>query len=521
MHDAPIAAPSDQYGEETFALRRYILILASRWKGIVLGTVLAAGAGGGLTLAKHTFLPKYESSVDVVLIPTTMTVSFDDSLRTDSDGTDSNADRIARRAAFLGLARSGTVARAVVERLGGQLDEYQNEAELLENIHAELVTIGIQSERNTSNLIRITASADSSALAATIANTWGKEYVVAVNQIFQSVSGPLVTSVQKELDNVKTRYVKAQKNLEEFIMKDKEQQLERAILSREELIENWQTERIKMVDNNHLIWQRLASQLATARVLKAQIGNTGGKNVVSNGLAILLLKANMYASGSGSRYALPDDRALELNLDIANAMHADSTDQAAEVDALIAALQGQIDETQRRTGHLYRLSISSGRFPNEGATESNPGGAADSLARNGENGLHLPAALPSDPREPEGQYHASGEYLPYEIIIKLEDEIRLLSLEKERISQRAKELKTARDLLENSRLALENELIEMSVEVTSGSGSELRLASLAVRPNRPSGPHPVLIAALSGIAGLFIMLCFTFAGDSTVERHRE
>ena len=492
VNDGPVGPPSEQYGEEGIGLRKHVLFLAARWREIALGAIVAAGAGGALMWASWTFLPSYETSADVAIIRAEPTVSIDDTLRTGSVDPKrvSFRDRVAERAAFVGLVHNGDVARTVVERLGGQLDESQNEATLIENIDAYLVTIGVQSEMNNSDLIRITARADSPGKAMDLVNAWTEEYVKVVNRIYERAPAKLLAAVHAELTEVRKNYDAAQEVLEALIASSRSDQLARRIRTRTELIENWIRAQNDALTTDYYTLQRLTSQLSAARVLRAQIRNAGETNIASNRLGILLLKAETYTSA-------PQAVQMELdgNFDTAGAMRAGIAEQSADVDALIAALQERIEEVRRKIANRYQETLS-GRLPDEEAAESSLGKVIHASARSG-----------ADPRAGLSETRSRENSFP-NLVARLEAEIRSMRQEKEKEDRIMLESVKNRDLLYSSLNSLENEIVELSLVKASEVSTEVRLASVAVLPEYPVGPHPVLVAAVSGFLGLFGMACF-------------
>lgn len=492
VNDGPVGPPSDQYGEEGIGLRKHVLFLAAKWREVVLGAIVAAGAGGALMWALWTFLPSYETSADVAIIRAEPTVSIDDTLRTGSTGPKRGTyrDRVAERAAFVGLVRNGDVARAVVERLGGQLDESQNETTLIEDIGAELVTIGVQSEMNNSDLIRITARADSPGKAMDLVNAWTEEYVKVVNRIYERAPARLLAAVHAELTEARKSYDAAQEALETLIASSRSDQLARRIRTRAELIENWVRAQNDALTSDYYTLQRLTSQLNAARVLRAQVRNAGETNTASNRLGILLLKAETYTSAPQAV-----QMALESNFDTAGAMHAGAAEQSADVDALIAALQERIEEVRRKIANRYQEALS-GRLPDEEAAEGSLGKVIHARARSG-----------ADPRAGLSEIRSRKNSLP-DLVARLEEEVRSMRQEKEREDRIMLESIKNRDLLYSSLNSLENEIVELNLVKASEVSTEVRLASTAVLPEYPTGPHPVLAAAVSGFVGLFGMACF-------------
>lgn len=513
MGENPTEAPSGRYEEEATSLGKYVFVLAARWRVIILGAILAAGAGGALILAQRLLVPTYQAWADVAIVRTTPTVSIDDKLRT-GPGSPATTRRVSgrsfasRRAAFMGLVRNGDIARIVAERLDEQLGEH-SEAELLDKIEAELVTLGIQSTKNMSDLIRITAAGDSPKKAAALADIWAEEYVRMVNRIFEQAPSDLSTAVRAELSKARKDYYAAQNDLEKLITSSKTDDLARRIEEKSAFLDQWARSRTNMLNTNYNALNRLVSILTAAHGLRAQIRNGGETSTASNALAILLLKAEAYTR-LGAEAHTPR---IEIDLGNVGAMHADTTDQSADVDALIAALQSQIERTRRMITRQYRHAAPYGRSP-DGEPDQGSLGENSSRARDAEAAPAPQGALLSYLPGPEGRSNAPDENLLPGFIMKLEEEIRLLKAEKEREERKIMELSSRRDVLFSAFNSLQSELVELSLVRGAAVTAEIRLASSATLPDTPRGPSPILASALSGVAGLFAMACFVLLAHS-------
>ncbi|MCB0152538.1 MAG: hypothetical protein KDE01_33385 [Caldilineaceae bacterium] len=210
-------APADRWeADDEIDLRKYIDILLKRWREILFFTVLIVILAAAAVLALRAMeTPMYEAGANVAIVRTQTDVNFDDRFTTSSD-SNRTQDVTSRRAALVGLAKSGTIAEAVIADLGDQLDERQRDpARLLRRIDASLSTQNGRTGQ--SDLIEITASADSPEVAAAIANSWAKHYVQEVNRIYGQVPDEMMASVEQELSQAQTKYGEAQSNLEGFL----------------------------------------------------------------------------------------------------------------------------------------------------------------------------------------------------------------------------------------------------------------------------------------------------------------
>lgn len=209
--------PTDAWeADDEIDLRKYIDILIKRWREIVIITIAFVVLVAAAVLAlRFLQAPMYEADANVAIVRTQTQVSFDERFTT-SSGQMAAADISSRRSALLGLVFNGAIAERVIADLGDQLNaEEQEPATLLRRIDAELSSTGGRATQ--SDLIAITARADAPEKAAAIANAWAQHYVQEVNRIYGQVPDEMMASVQSQLDQAKTTYEGAQRNLEQFL----------------------------------------------------------------------------------------------------------------------------------------------------------------------------------------------------------------------------------------------------------------------------------------------------------------
>lgn len=529
MNETGTEASFDREWEDV-SLGRYVLVLVAWWREIVLGAVLAAVGSGALILAVQVILPKYEASSDVTIVHTTSKVELDKKFSTGVTLGERSRIRgmgheaTARRAALVGLVKSGSVAQRVTERLSGELDEEEaNAAKLIERIDTELMAVGTLSTRNSSNLIRITASADSPEKAVLIVDAWAEEYVEHVNRLYQSA--PLIQLGEIVAEEKRTResHDAAQRKMETFVAGSKIGQLERRIKAKREMITNlvniW-TEMVKastvtlLADQKNkgeavrlLIESRedvliedyetlkaLERGLTNAMALRSQIENGGTGGVVSNGLALLMIKSKVYAQSSGLLGALEisDDHVVGTNADVA--------DQLTDVNALIAVLQRQIERIRTVIAeHSTALSDQlTGTLQYEKVGKNNG---------NTENAFNDQLSVLQKVEAIVGTPDGNGRLS--EFINKLERDIQLLMAEKEKADATLAYLIQNRDMHRSALETLQNEIVELKLAMSAVT-SEVRLASHALVPVDSAYPSALLVAVLSGTAGLLVSTCLAF-----------
>ena len=524
MNETGTEASFDREWEDV-SLGRYVRVLVAWWREIGLGTVLAAVGSGALILVIQVILPKYETSSDVAIVRMTSSVALDKKFSTGATSDDAKSFRmraremVARRAALRGLVKSGDVAQAVSERLREQLDEEEaNAARLIEEIDAHLVAVGTVSPINSSNLIRITASADSPEKAAAIANAWAEEYVNHVNRVYRHMPSDQLDSIVAELERTQESHDAAQKKLETFITNSNVGQLNRWIEAKQNLVVNLRDLWHDMVDvqmltlrksqenkaetvrlliesreeslsESYATRRRLENMLSNAMDIRSQIEKGRQTSVASNALALMMLKTEAYASSARLLSA------LEVKLDNVVGNNVNKTDQLTDVNALIATLQERIEKVDLDIEKYEK--ILSGHIANMNNNNNN----------NNESSL---LSL----KDMETQFTVKDTNDPLaRLINKLEREIQPLKAESEAVSATLAVLIQNRDVHRSALGTLQNEIVELKLAMSAVT-SEVRLASRALVPVDSAYPSAPLIAVLGGIVGLLAAVCLAFFANS-------
>ena len=511
MNERVTKQSSDRGTEGTVALGNYLLVPFVWWREIILGTISVAAGGGALLLALQVLLPRYETWVDVAIIPTRTNVAIDDRIRT---GTPiRNRSRFheaqARQAALVGLAHNGIVAGAVSERLRGQMEEDDlEEAELLIKIRAALVTndeFTAMGSKN-SDLIRITARADSPEKAANIANAWGEEFTLHVNMLYQQAPTSVVRGIAAQEERAQEAYEAAQQALEAFIANSRIAELERLIENKRAFIlllgDLWkkfaeteistslsETESKRAVarlqsevlretlQHSYQTRQKLLSVRNGLRAFRHTMENSGEAGGHSNQLAILLLKTALYTSG----LELPG--ILDIHIDNFSEVQTDVRDQIVDLDGILSGVEAQIQTLNemipRQVQNLREFRVDDITY-----IENEPRILTD---------INAPSDLP--------------------LIATVEKEVRELQTEHAKATARFGDLTRERDLQRAALESLQNENIELLL-TTASATAQVRLASKAVIPRVSAYPSPQLIIFLGGIVGLMTAVCLAFLANS-------
>ncbi len=518
-HDDPVPIrPGERVAAVNDPLWRYLLVLTAWWREIVVGAALFTILVSAAALAARLLLPTYETSADVTMVATAANRSIDDAQS--GRGLNPSARIEIRRAALVGLAHNTSVARKVIERLRGQLDEEEaREAVLLEKITAEIVMTRNGNRLEGSDLIRITASADSPEKTAAIANAWTEEYVTHVNRLYEPARESLMASIAEELKRAREDYQAAQSDLEAFMAGNNLDRLNRLIEAKKgivaQLTDLWRvgidSQLSKLEIEQHAgataINERTESRtaalldeyekqrevkrlLADARSLRTQVETGGEASVASNGLALILLKAGAYASSAAPA------RSLNVTVDGA-APHADAAGQLADVNALIVALEARNEALESSIERLSRDLPEYFRQPAAAAEHAD--GAQDSTLWN-----------PAHVRELNERISGTDDSEISRLVAEVEDEAHALIMEREARMATHHTLVEDRNVKRSALTTLQNQSVELRVGLSSAETPEVRLASPAAVPAAPSGTPLSLIAILAGVAGIAAAVFLAF-----------
>lgn len=538
MNKLASKTPLDGDSEDIVPATNYVLVLIAWWREMVLGTFLVAIGCGVLMLAVQTLFPRYEASSYATILRVTSNVAIDKKFSTGAtaDGQASwrrrtSQGRTARRAGLVGLVRNGDVARAVAERLSGKLDEKNvAAARLLETIDAELATVGTLSMRNSSDLIRITAKADSPEKSVSIADVWAEEYVDHVNQLYRHTPANQLTLILDEMKRTQETYDAVQKELEAFIISSNVENLNAELLTKQEAVGHlhalqrntfkkalFSTEqdlerRTYAVDlmisserdelsETYSKKRTLETLLATAIDFRAQIKNERSESDLFNALPFMILKTAVYAPSN-------DFFSKSLEIDLAETLRTENnrrTTLLADLEVLISTVKNRIelleDSIIVKSRRLYRFEdIDPERythFHDLSATETNGGlqesGGTERVSR------HIASVL------------GKGQSRPFqEDISEMQNQIQLLKAEIETANSKRETLVQNRDVQRAALVTLQNEIVELKLAMAAFT-SEVRVAARAVVPIDPTYPPAWLIAGLGGVAGLLVTVCLAFS----------
>ena len=518
MAEANPSGPSAHDASSSeFDLREGILILTFWWREILALTLISVILG---TLWYLVTL-EYEATADVVVLRAQPGVVFDDERFTTlpQQGRRPVAELLAGRDTLFGLASSGAVALSVSERLSQRATDHEwHPAALLEAVDAELV--GARGARNTrgqaSAMVRITARADSPSYAALIANAWAEAYVDLVNTLFAPNSAQQLASITEELAQAQQAYGAAQQELEAFVATNESRALEQEINARVAVLEGHFDSQIQRLNENRATRRRLGRIIAAVQSLQAQIGAGGEAGLVSNTLAIQLLKVEAYVMAA--KIAPPMKTQLPLTLPGAESKR-DERGNLNSLTSLVLDFDDSPDlslDVNFRDASTDAASQQTDLESLEQALRNWLAGLDESIVAQGANLLGNGSLGASAPPGPEASsapaFDADATIFPgfgdhYGGIRSLEARLEAMGKREEQLASQRDRLFTALDVLRNK----ESEF-RLAAAV---SQPELRLVSPAVQPLLlPSiGTHLLIPAFISGVAGLTLGIAMAFVGN--------
>jgi uncharacterized protein involved in exopolysaccharide biosynthesis len=348
------------------------------------------------------------------------------------------------------------------------------------------------------DLIQITVRASSPVTTALLANAWGAEYEKYVNQLYGGGETESATALGVQASQGKADYEVAEQALVEFTKESRIAELTRLIEEKQEVIKSLQAAKQKALDAKI---QTLASyyqtRLKTERLLQdaeglyAQVSRGGAAGSAANGLAILLLKAQAFASSED----LPGG--FELRLDDISDFDVGTEMQLADLGALIGVLEKRIEEldtaidsqSKELVSNQWYDLLTAGEVPADNPLASMGTQVTEELLQLSDLGS-LPGSA------------AASEELD-QALASLEEEVRTLQAQLEAEQAQERELKRARDLAWETYTTVARKVAEVNV-TTSVASTLVRFASPAVEPAAPVPSKSLQKVVLAGVASFAV-----------------
>lgn len=462
--------------ESELNLRQYIdVLIKHRWL-IVATTAIAAVAALVVGLVRE---PAYEVAAGILIARTRTQVTFDPRFQTLESSDLRQAARLdesARRWALAALVESGYIANQVADQLAGELDPGErNPARLLEMVSGSVKEAGggVGSQTANNDFIEIKVRSSEPAKATLIANTWAHVYESYVNDLY-SKSSESLTSIREQVAAAEATYEEAEQALIDFIAESQIDELQRQTEEGQQLVTDLQAgrqsafaESVKAeqtaLSQHYATSKNLKRLLDDAKSLRLQIQQSEAPAAGTNELALMLLKAEAFASSGG----LPGN--LELQLDLGGSANPGASDQVADLEALIAVLEIRVAELDAAIAEQSQKLLAGGGY---------------------------------------GSLEATSDF--DKAIAELQGEVRRsrVQLAQERAIE--KELVRARDLAWDTYSTLQVKAAELGI-ATEIADVEVRFASPAVEPIKPVDANRPTNVVVAGIVGLIVGIGATFA----------
>jgi uncharacterized protein involved in exopolysaccharide biosynthesis len=515
--------PEDAWAPESGSdWRDRIVMLASWWKEIAVITVICALLGGLVAVALNSLGgPQYKAWADVAIVRTTSELNFDQRFTTTSE-TDIRyiaTNAVAWRSALIGLAQGPDIAEQVVGQLGDLLDAQQRIPVNLAN-DVKAASVGGGGSAGESDLIRITATADTPERAARIATAWAEVYVRKVNQIYGQAPDELLASIQVEQARAEADYEKAQSAVEDFIANNQVDELNRQVNEKQDVIEQMAKARAALTTSyfdtetkdstaRFERWLQVNRALDQARTLRSQVAAAGGGSAGSSALVADLLKLQALTQVLDEEPAPPETTdagsARQVQVQVGTTplqiqLNANSTlsreELLADIDGLTQALEQRRGELEQQIASAGELLLSSDMY----AVLAQAARGGSSLARSLQAQPVTTANAATVSTVPSST--TSSELLTG-AVRNLEAEVRDLRSQLEKENARGNQLTQERDLARDTLKTVNSKVAELAL-ARAAAGSEVRFATPAVPPAAPEGSGAVKAATYGGILGFLV-----------------
>jgi uncharacterized protein involved in exopolysaccharide biosynthesis len=550
--DAHDSAAQDMLLSDEIYLRRYVATIFAWWREFMLIMVVMIVVGIGIALLLSLLAsPRYEASADVIMARVVSSVNLVESFRTTTDDPNSSA----RRETLVNLVKSGTIAEAVIAELGDLLNETEkNPGTLIQMVSAEAPTGS--DGRTISDLIRITVRIDNPQKAEAIANAWARQYVSHINSVYNQVPIEIFESVGEELQKANAEYVTAQQALEAFIAENPIDELTNQIDQKIALRSNYQEAQKALVisiaeqdraarnkvftdlvatqtngvyqvfnsqaqaqlDNLSQLYKtrNLARrQLVQAQNLRHQAEADADIQTVGTGLALQLLKTQVYATIEGS--TLPGG----LTIDLGTVLTQEAPEPLPDIEALIDTLQdylAQLDDQidalseQLLTGNGYAFVD---RYKPEHLTISAPITTETAISVTGRQNELADAIyaryldlfqVGELARLSEAELSGESSTGMSLMIKNMTQEIQALQAELAAAQSKQLLLTQQHDQTWNTFNTLSDKVVELRLARTAAN-TEVRFGSPAIAPSKPvAGVSLIYVSAIAGALGVMLAI---------------
>lgn len=446
--DRPPASPTDEEWEGADNIASHILGLFSWWREIGLAAAAAAALGFAVCGGLWIVAPEYVSTGSVTMRTLENTGALASNLS-------------ARQAEMVGFVKHGEIVDAAIQRLDGVFVEKELQPKyLLSSIEAKLADP--EGRLKVSNMIYITATANSPEKALALAQIWQEEYVRVANEHRRPLPEQY-RAFRLAVTDQRNRYATAQENLVAFLASNPVDRLTRAIERKRATLDRLASVRVNAVSDALDLRRSLRRLIEEAEGLQGQIRSGGAASVDSNTLTVTLLKAKAFASST----SLGADAEIVIG-DRSGA--ADLANQRVDVESLVVTLRSRYRRVEAALAAWF-ADPTEARLIEVAATH--PDGKAEGVA--------VAARM-----------------------AELDAEVRTMEREREIAAARRTQLETERDRERQALVDMEGGLRRLDIEQASLE-PYIRPASIPFVATR-RGLRPLLAAFAAGALGMFAML---------------
>ena len=283
--------------DDEIDLKPYINAIRKKWWLIALATVLTASAAlvYGLLQVRN-----YEANANILLTRTRTSLELANQFPTINEPIDSSS----RMDAMLAIADSDALLVDVMEDVH---ELYPDNGILREKLDS---AVDITSSGDT---IKITAVNQDPIYAAAIANAWAENAVSSINYAYSGEQLP--AEIQLSLAPAKVEYEAAQQELEDFLVENQVDILQKQIVETSALLDELVQDRTWKIAYNVQRKRNMEQIIDRANALKQQLatGNTTVAAGLGEALAVLRLGSDAFAevqivSGTGSTNRLDSEQ---------------------------------------------------------------------------------------------------------------------------------------------------------------------------------------------------------------------
>jgi uncharacterized protein involved in exopolysaccharide biosynthesis len=471
--------------------RHCVLLLASRWRLILLAGFVFGVLGGLIGLVLLYTSPVYESQALLLVSKPRYYIELESKIKSNPDPIASTAMTMASLNARLQtlalLAISPEVGEGVKKRLGSHLPEQDRETAKL---------MGRVKVRPTNEVLRITASAPTREGAAELANAWAEEVATRVEAIYAASAG--TEAIDTEVENARLQSQAAERAVSQFSIDNPVDDLARRVQAK--------TDEIRVLQDHRLHYLRgraatlyhslggIDQAIRDAETLRQQLEEPTHSQAAAAGdaLALMMLRARVYlpqpipmapettptdgrnqnADGTTptrqAPAAVPSAPAnnVQLTTNTLNFPTDRAQDRVQDLDAMMQALRSRRAEVQAEFEALARR-LDTSLYPANGAV------AVD------------------DDRIEVALSQAVNE------LQKMKAELAALTRQRE-------ELVNQRNVYTTSYQTLLNKGQELRVLKATTGGEGVIVAERATPPNRPMSPRPAVNTGIGILIGLLV-----------------